>query len=101
MKCICCNTITEEILETNKECPFYFTKSDMGVKCPHCRNYTCGACIKGFLDRGCNKFVNEDRWSYDMSNFGVGAFFLATLFNVMRVSGTMRKIMLELTKEGI
>ena len=33
--------------------------------------------------------------------FEVGAFFLATLFNVMRVSGTMRKIMLELTKEGI
>ena len=69
MMFISCNTKAEEILETNKECPFYFTKSDMGVKCPHCRNYTCGSCIKGFLDRGCNKFVNEDRWSYDMSYF--------------------------------
>ena len=69
MKCICCNTKSTEDLVTNEKCPFYFTPSDMGVKCSHCCSYTCGACIKGFLDRGCSKYVKIDRWSYDMSYF--------------------------------
>ena len=69
MKCVSCNRVTEELLVTNEECPFYFTKSDLGVKCPHCSIYICGSCIMGFLERGCHKFVDDDRWSYDMSYF--------------------------------
>ena len=70
MQCVSCGKVTtEDFIYNSSVCPFSYTESDKGVKCTNCSHYTCGFCISGFLERGCNKFVNQDKWAYDMTYF--------------------------------